>query len=280
MNRVLRLAPVAAVFMAMLGSNSAVFYGGIAAETAVARVTIKNLPPDAKVLVNNAAAARGENGTFTVAAGNAAIQIELRGIAAYTASMVCKAGDEKIIELTCLDRCGLLDIVTDPFGASVYLNGRFEGLTPYVNSFVKPGDYDLDVSMPGHEPVMRQISINGDKPLVLTLNLEQTQVFRDSIKAVKAAQKKRRQLVQKLIFGGLAAVCGAAGATFDLSARSKLSQADDAAVGYDKAATGFQGYKDTYNLNRDSARKSLGNRDLLYVASGACMIGLTFSFLF
>ena len=172
--------------------------------------------------------------------------------------MTCKTGDEKTIELTCLEQCGLLDIVTDPFGASVYLNGHFEGLTPYVNSFVKPGDYDLDVSMPGHEPVMRQISINGRKPLVLTLNLEQTQAFRDSIKAIKKAQKKQRQLVQKLIFGGLAAVCGAAGASFDLNARSKLSQANDAAAGYDKAAAGFQGYKDAYNLNRDGARKSPG----------------------
>jgi len=245
-----------------------------------ARLSIKNVPPDAKVLINNSPALAGENGFYAVPSGNVAVQVESKGIAAYTTSISFKAGEEKTIELNCREHCATLDIVTDPFGASVYLNGRFEGLTPYVNTFIKPGEYDLDVSMRGHEPVMRQIFLNGNKPLVLTLNLDQTQIFRDSLKAVKTAQKKRRQLVQKLLFSGLAAMCSAGGVYFDMNARSKLSQADDAAAGYERASADFQGYKDTYNLNRDGARKSLGNRDLLYVAAGACMIGFTFSFLF
>ena len=252
----------------------------VAAESSPAKLTIKNMPPDAKVSINNTIAQLGEYGVYAVPVGFATIQIESKGIAAYTSSMIFKAGDNKTIELHCLEQCATIDIVTDPFGASVYLNGGFEGLTPYVNSFIKPGEYDLDVSMPGHEPVLRQISIHGNKPVVLTLNLEQTQAFRDSIRVLKTTQKKRRQLVQKLLFSGLAALCGVGGAYFDMNARAHLSDADNAALAYDKAMTGFQGYKDTYAANRDEARKSLGNRDLLYVAAGACMIGFTFSFLF
>ena len=60
MNRILRIAPVAVVFIAMLGGNSVVFNRTMAAETSVASVTIKNLPPDAKVLINNAAATQRE----------------------------------------------------------------------------------------------------------------------------------------------------------------------------------------------------------------------------
>jgi hypothetical protein len=281
MNRFFRYGPASLTFIAAAWCIG--FSGNHAKAESLqspAKLSITNLPADVKVLINNSAIRPDENNRYLVQPGPIGVQIESKGIVSYSASLILKAGEERTIILTCREQCATLDIVTDPFGASVYLNGQFEGLTPYVNSFMKPGDYDLDVSMHGYEPVMRGISIVGTKPIVLTLNLEQTQAFRDSIKTIKLAQKRSRQLVQKMLFSGLAAFCGAGGAYFDLTAKSKLSQADDAALAYDRAHGDFQQYHDGYNANRDAARKAMGNRDILYIAAGACTVGLAFSFLF
>lgn len=245
-----------------------------------ATLTIQNLPAYARVIINNVSIKNRGNDVFTVEPGPVIVQIDYNGVAAYTASFKVAPGENRTIVLDCQEHCGTLDIMTDPFGASVSLNSAFEGLTPYVNSFLKPGEYSLNVSMPGYVPSLRTVSIEEGKPAMMTLNLEHTQAFRDSIKTVKMAQKRSRQFAQKLIFSGCALACAAGGVFFDMTARSRLAKANDATIAYDQAQGDFQKYHDAYNTNRDSARKSIGNRDLLYIAAGACAIGFTFSFLF
>jgi hypothetical protein len=247
---------------------------------AFAKLTIQNLPGDGKVTINNALAHARENGVFEVRSGPIAIQIELGGVEAYSASFTLAPGEDRTIVLDCRQRCATLDIVTDPFGASVYVNAAFVGLTPYVNGFMRPGTYDLDVSMPGYQPASRTVDLSGTKPVMMTISLDHTQAFLDSVKAVKKARKKSRQFAQKLVFGGCALACAAGGVFFDMNARSKLAQANDATIAYDQAQGNFQKYHNDYTANRDGARKSLGTRDLLYIAAGACAIGFTFSFFF
>jgi hypothetical protein len=248
--------------------------------SAFAKLTIQNLPGNGKVTINNALAHARENGVFEAPSGPTAIQIELGGVEAYSASFTLAPGEDKTIILDCQQRCATLDIVTDPFGASVYVNATFVGLTPYVNGFMRPGRYDLDVSMPGYQPASRTINLEKAKPAMITINLDHTQAFNDSIKAVKKARKKSRQFAQKLVFGGCALACAAGGVFFDMNARTKLSQADNAAVAYDGASGDFQKYHNDYTANRDGARKSLGARDLLYGAASVCALGFTFSFFF
>jgi hypothetical protein len=245
-----------------------------------ATLTIKNLPAYTRVIINNASIKNRENDVFTVEPGPVFVQVDYNGVAAYTSSFKVAPGENRTIVLDCQEHCGTLDVMTDPFGASVSLNSTFEGLTPYVNSFLKQGEYSLNVSMPGYVPVLRTVSMEEGKPAMMTLNLEHTQTFRDSIAVAKRAQKRSRQFVQKLVFGGCAAVCAAGGLFFDNTAKSSLSQANDAAIAYDQAQGNFQQYHDTYNTNRDSAKKALNRRDLLYIAAGVCAIGFTFSFLF
>jgi hypothetical protein len=241
---------------------------------------IKNLPDSSKVMINNSIAQSGDSGRYEIRSGNSSVQIEFKGVIVFTSSFKMKTGEEKTIVFNCREHCATLDVITEPFGASVYLNGDFEGETPYVNSFVPAGDYSLKVDLAGYNPVIRDISISENRPAMMTLNLEHSQMYRDSISYSKRKHKQSRQFIQKLLFSGLALACGAGGVYFDADAKSKLSQADDAAQAYDKARGNFQSYRDEYNSNRDSAKKYLGNRDLLYVAAGACAIGFSFSFFF
>ena len=260
----------------------ALFAFRISAETPgpFARVSIQNLPDGVKVIINNSPANEPESGVFEVRPGLVTVQIERNGVEAYAASFTLSAGENRTIALDCQRQCATLDVVTDPFGASVYLTAAFVGLTPYVNGFTRPGRYDLDVSMPGYQPASRTIVIEGTKPAMMTINLEHTQAFLDSIKTVRLAQKKSRQFAQKLLFGGCAAACAAGGVFFDMAAKSKLSKADDAAIAYDGAHGDFQQYHNDYTANRNGAKKTFRNRDLLYFAAGVCAIGFTVSFLF
>jgi hypothetical protein len=105
-------------------------------------------------------------------------------------------------------------------------------------------------------------------------------VYLASLQAMKLEQKKKRQFLQKLIFGGIASLMSGGAVYCDFEARHKLSLASENAVQYDRTRTNFDSFRGEYYGYRESARKALGTRDLLYIAAGACLFGFSFSFLF
>jgi hypothetical protein len=244
------------------------------------RLKIRNLPDSAAVTVNNNKTTPDLLGYCRVSPGLNVVQIETNGIPQFTATFILKAGDEQVVTLDCKEKCSSLDVVTDPLGAGIFLNGIPAGMTPFFNAFLKPGEYSLRIDLKGYEPVNRFIGISKEKPTMLTLNLEPSKTYQDSIRAVRMTSKKSRQYIQRVLFSSLAAACASGGIYFNMNAHRKLSKAQEAADAYDQARSNFSQYRTDYYSNRDGARKALTTRDILYVASGTCVFGFAFSFFF
>jgi hypothetical protein len=219
-------------------------------------------------------------GLLEVPPGMNTVQIESRGAVRYATSFFLKKGEEQIIQLDCPEKCASLDIVTEPFGASVEIDGVYEGMTPYVNGFLNPGAYTLTITYVGYEPISENVFISPDKPSLLTYSMKPDSAYQASVLVMKNERKKTRQFAQKVLFGGVMALLSCGAVYCDLNARHKLSLADENAAHYNVARSNFNSYRDEYYGNRESARKALGTRDMLYAAAGACLFGFSFSFFF
>lgn len=52
-----------------------------------------------------------------------------------------------------------LRVISDPSGATVYIDGSEVGKTPFSSSAVTPGDYELKITLPGYETQTTRINI-------------------------------------------------------------------------------------------------------------------------
>jgi hypothetical protein len=243
-------------------------------------LTILNLPDDANVIINGNKVKPDSLGHYIVSKGLSAIQIEYKSITKYSTTLFLKEDENKSIHLNCTEECASVDIVSDPLNASVQINGEFVGITPYFNGFMRPGDYSLKVTRHGYEPIYRNIIAAQNNPLILTLNMEPSIKFNDSMVVIKKTQKKSRQFIQKIILGSLAAIFSGSAIYFEMNAHQKLSAADKNAADYDLARSDFSSYRSDYESNRSKAQKDLTKRNIFYIAAGVSTVGFAFSFMF
>lgn len=73
------------------------------------------------------------------------------------------------IELERID--GTLELLSDPAGAQVLVNGQFRGQTPVSLTLVGERDYQLSLSKAGHESAARSVRVEGGKTARLSLAL-------------------------------------------------------------------------------------------------------------
>ncbi len=64
----------------------------------------------------------------------------------------------------------------EPEEASIYLNGKFWGISPakgkIENLRLKPGEYTLEVVKPGYQPYKQQLELEDQKELKISIKLE------------------------------------------------------------------------------------------------------------
>lgn len=69
-----------------------------------------------------------------------------------------------------------LVLVIEPEEASIYLNGKFWGISPakgkIENLRLKPGEYTLEVVKPGYKPYKKQLELKDQEELKLSIKLE------------------------------------------------------------------------------------------------------------
>jgi hypothetical protein len=65
----------------------------------------------------------------------------------------------------------VLNIISDPVGANVFIDGSRVGQTPYSSSDISQGDYDLRIEYPGYESQTARIEINPGFKLNVSASL-------------------------------------------------------------------------------------------------------------
>ena len=65
----------------------------------------------------------------------------------------------------------VLRVLTDPEGASVYIDNNEVGKAPYSSTNITPGDYDVRVEHPGYQPISIRVTTSDKATLNLSFTL-------------------------------------------------------------------------------------------------------------
>jgi hypothetical protein len=246
------------------------------------RLLISIVPDSAEFYINGLKQHPDENNSFSVTPGPVLFEIKQRRVVVYSALFTIDSSEEKTIQIDCSDGCAFFHVTTEPIGATLSMNGDILGATPYMNRFLKPGEYSIMVTYPGYIPVIRRIKLTNNNLPVFSFKMEQTQAVKDSLFAVKKALRRRRQLISSTAFGGVGLATAIAGAYYEWKAYNYMAEMDKAYNNYKKAESAQECSKNRalYEEKRKSAQKPIRYRNVLYSAAGLCLIGFYLSFVF
>jgi hypothetical protein len=88
---------------------------------------------------------------------------------------------------------GTLKILSNPAGADVMLDGKKEGITPYENDKVKPGDHIVNLTLQQYAPYEKSVKTGSGTHDTLQINLDHTVAFKDSVAAATRRADKARK---------------------------------------------------------------------------------------
>ena len=107
-----------------------------------------------------------------ITAGQHDIELRLRGYNAWQDSISVLADQPQVllpVELTQAD--GRIELVTDPQGAAVSVNGEFRGQTPLTLRLDPGRQHSLSLTKPGYESISQTLSVEADSGRRLALSL-------------------------------------------------------------------------------------------------------------
>ena len=67
---------------------------------------------------------------------------------------------------------GVLNVICDPVGAEVYIDGKRAGITPFSKNSMSPGLYEVELIKIGYEPKTFKVQIDNGKTTAVTTSLE------------------------------------------------------------------------------------------------------------
>lgn len=223
--------------------------------------------PSARILINGIEAGQGSVERSVVAAGTVEIAVEAPGFEPFKKSVALAQGAHDVLRPELVSVFGSLGVSSAPKGAQVFLNEQNVGVTPYANPRLQPGNYLLKVALDSYEPVKENVSVVKNSSVSRDFELKHTVAYLDSLKAVKAQARKRRQWVRRVVFGGLAA--GALGGGVYMNA-----QTADASDAY-HASRSYN--TDVHDKNWEEYESNALTRNVLYGVAGAFAAGFAVS---
>ena len=173
-----------------------------------------------------------------------------------------------------------IDLISKPPGASVNFDGKMAGVTPFRDSLVTPGLISVTIDKHGYDTVKQELHLLPQEVLELTWEMKHSLAWLDSMSRAKTMQRKKMLFVQRIVYGAVAFAGGSAAAYFDRTAQNNIASATTSADAYDKATAGFQGFKDTYNQDRELAQKNIGRRNISAGIAAAAAVGFAVTFFF
>lgn len=139
-------------------------------ESRFATITINSLP-GAVIKVNGAEAGKTtykEN----LQEGIYDVEVTLAGHQSATKQIEVVANQPQTITLNPTPVYGTLDVNSNPMGATISINGKSYGDTPTTIENLLVGDYDVEISKTGYEPVKRHVIITKSSPASIDVKLK------------------------------------------------------------------------------------------------------------
>jgi hypothetical protein len=124
---------------------------------AAAYIMVTAIPSSAAILINDRKAGAGQISSYEVAAGDVAIQVEAPGYDVYRVGEKLSMGQTKKLDVKLVSSFATLNVKSVPPGASVIINEKAAGKTPYTNDRLLPGPYKVRLELEGHETFEKEI---------------------------------------------------------------------------------------------------------------------------
>ena len=106
-----------------------------------------------------------------MAAGTYEITVSKERYKTTTKSIVLKNGDNQQVEITLAPVCGIIDVTTEPSGATVFVNNKKYGLTPLKISDVQVGDIIIKIEKDDCFPIEMKTVLKDDNTLIINEKL-------------------------------------------------------------------------------------------------------------
>ena len=132
-----------------------------------ADVTAPTRPAGAQILIDGEATGATTPGPVEVLAGERRIALRLEGYQTWTDILHIEAGTELLLPAVALERAGaLLAIASTPSGASITVDGAYQGTTP-LQVDLAPGRHDVRVFKVGYGAQTRSVrSRSGEREAI------------------------------------------------------------------------------------------------------------------
>jgi hypothetical protein len=243
-------------------------------------LAIRGVPDDAVLIINGRRIAPSRARDLSGPPGRIQIAVFENSLPVYRTSLYVRAGEWRKINVARALDLATLDIITDPIGAAVSLDGRKIGTTPLLDTTITPGRRLLKINLPGYNPIEKSIELVEREVMERTIELSHTTAWLDSVAAAKKARKRHRQFIQKIAFGSVGMLLGAAGYYYDTRVNSHMREVSGVSAEYDRAQSGFEDIKQRYGEHRRNALDDARTRDRLYGAAAAAGVLFSLSFVF
>jgi PEGA domain len=177
---------------------------------------------------------------------------------------------------------GALTVTSDPAGATVFINDKQSGTTPYQGRNLDPGVYYLRLDLPNYSDVRDTVSLlsgetaNKNYSLALMVK-ERPQASAAPKGAILPEKKKPSQLVRRIAFGALTVAAAGIGYYCNTVAKTAVNNQTNLQASYQTATTGFDGIAADYNDQKKKANDFCLYRNVLYGLSGLMAVGFVIS---
>jgi hypothetical protein len=189
---------------------------------------------------------------------------------------------EKLKAAICAKVYGKLSVSTVPSKASITLDGKDRGITPFSDDMLSHGKYSVTVKHSGYESVSDSLVIQIGETVERTYTLQHTTVFNDSVFAYKKNVKRKRFVLRQSIIGFVSCGFLGGGVACQYFINKEIREKNRLKEEYVNAPDGgnFEYYKQQIGDIDKTIKQYKIIRNLCYPIAGAGGIAFTLSFFF
>jgi len=176
-------------------------------ETGKSTLIISSEPSEAIVLLNDSVRGVTPLTISEVDTGVHIITLKKKGCYLKKVELRIDSVQKKELHFV-LQQPSSLHIITEPAGATLYLNEKSVGKSPYSNKQLKPGDYLIGAEMENYQSVKQTHNLESNVSDSVKITLQHTAAYLDSIRASEIQEKKRQKLFNRFFIGGAFALFG------------------------------------------------------------------------
>ena len=137
-------------------------------------VTVTSTPTGAYVSINGGTT-EVTPWTYNIAPGVHQVEVDYPGYQAYVTTITVTAGGSVQVNavLSPVPNPALIAIDSTPQGADIYVDGNFNGETPYAVGGLSPGTHQVVLVFPGYAPYTANVTVQAGQTASITAVLTQ-----------------------------------------------------------------------------------------------------------